>query len=61
MNIKDLGLHLLRQKIAYISQQPFLIQGTIYENLDPFTQLKTSEVKEVLRKVQLLDFIENLP
>lgn len=37
-NIKDLGLHILRQNIAFIPQQPFLLKGTIRENLDPFEQ-----------------------
>ena len=39
VNIKDAGLHLLRKQIAFILQNPFLIQGTIRENLDPFNEL----------------------
>jgi len=35
-DIKDLGLHCLRKSIAFIPQMPFLLQGTIRENLDPF-------------------------
>lgn len=33
---KDVGLHLLRRSIAYIPQSPFLLQGSIRENIDPF-------------------------
>lgn len=42
VDLKNVGLHLLRKNIAYIPQTPFLIQGTIRENLDPF-QEKTDE------------------
>ena len=35
---KKLGLHILRKNLAYIPQQPFLIQGSIRENLDPFKE-----------------------
>ena len=37
-DIRDVGLHLLRKSIALIPQSPFLIQGTIRENLDPFNE-----------------------
>ena len=39
VNVKDAGLHQLRKQIAFIPQNPFLIQGTIRENLDPFNEL----------------------
>lgn len=42
VDLKNVGLHLLRKNIAYIPQTPFLIQGTIRENLDPF-QEKTDD------------------
>lgn len=34
----SVGLHILRNSIAFIPQSPFLIQGTIRENLDPFNE-----------------------
>lgn len=37
-DIKKVGLHLLRKNISYIPQTPFLIQGSIRENLDPFDE-----------------------
>ena len=36
VDTKTVGLHLLRRSIAYIPQTPFLLQGSIRENLDPF-------------------------
>ena len=38
VDIKTVGLHILRKSIAFIPQSPFLIQGTIRENLDPFSE-----------------------
>ena len=37
-DIKNIGLHVLRQNIAFIPQSPFLLQGTIRENIDPFQE-----------------------
>jgi ATP-binding cassette, subfamily C (CFTR/MRP), member 4 len=56
---KDLGLHLLRQNLAYIPQQPFLIQGSIRENLDPFKEFKDDEIEKVLKEVSLWEHISN--
>ena len=36
VDTKSVGLHILRNNIAFIPQSPFLLQGTIQENLDPF-------------------------
>ena len=50
-NIKDLGLHALRKNIAYIPQNPFLLQGTIRENMDPFNHRLDEEIRQVLEDV----------
>ena len=44
VDVKDVGLHLLRKNIAFIPQSPFLLQGTIRENLDPFDELTENEI-----------------
>ena len=54
---KDLGLHKLRKNLAYIPQQPFLIQGSIRENLDPFLEFSDDDIKKVLTEVSLWDHI----
>jgi ABC-type multidrug transport system fused ATPase/permease subunit len=41
-------MHLLRKQIAFIPQSPFLIQGTIRENLDPFNELSDEEIAAVI-------------
>lgn len=45
VDIKTLGLHLLRKSIAYIPQSPFLLQGTIRENADPFGEKTDAEIE----------------
>lgn len=57
VNIKTIGLHQLRKSIAYIPQMPFMIQGSIRENLDPFDEFKDEEIDKVLKEVKLYEHI----
>jgi ABC-type multidrug transport system fused ATPase/permease subunit len=41
----------LRKNISFIPQTPFLLQGTIKENLDPFGEKTEQEVLKVLEEV----------
>lgn len=58
VDTQDIGLHLLRKNIAYIPQSPFIIQGSIKENLDPFGSYTKEACLEVLADVGLLDHIK---
>ncbi len=61
-NIKDINIEALRDKIAYISQETFLFNGTIIENLslgNPY--LTYDEIIEACKKAQIHDFINSLP
>ena len=60
VDIKNVGLHLLRQHIAYIPQNSFLLQGTIRENLDPFDEMTDEQIKEVIKEVNLSEKIDAL-
>ena len=60
VDIKTIGLHTLRKSIAYIPQSPFLLQGTIRENIDPFTESDDKSIMEVLSKVNLKMHIESM-
>ena len=59
-NIRNLGLHILRKSISYISQTPFLIWDTIKKNLDPFNEFNEDKIWEALEKVQLSKLIKEL-
>ncbi|NFS59241.1 peptidase domain-containing ABC transporter, partial [Clostridium sporogenes] len=61
-NIKDINIETLRDKIAYISQQTFLFNGTIKENLslgNPY--ITYEEIIEACKRAQIHDFINSLP
>lgn len=61
-NIKDINIEALRDKIAYISQETFLFNGTIKENLSLGNPYITYEqIIEACRKAQIHDFINSLP
>jgi ATP-binding cassette subfamily C (CFTR/MRP) protein 4 len=59
-NIRDIGLHCLRNNISFIPQTPFLISSSIRENLDPFETYTEENVWEVLEEVQLKNYVKNL-
>lgn len=61
-NLLDINVESLRDKIAYISQETFLFNGTILENLmlgNPY--LTYEEVIDACEKAQIHDFINSLP
>ena len=61
-NLLDINVEALRNKIAYISQETFLFNGTILENLmlgNPY--LTYEEIIEACKKAQIHDFINSLP
>lgn len=60
VNISTLGLHILRKNIAYIPQQPFLLQGTIRQNLDPFDEMKDEDIDQILKDVKLYDHVQSM-
>jgi len=59
--IRSIGLHQLRKNIAFIPQQPFLLQGSIRENLDPHNDYKDEVVNQVIKDVGLEEKINGLP
>lgn len=61
-NLLDINVEALRDKIAYISQETFLFNGTILENLmlgNPY--LTYEEVIDACEKAQIHEFINSLP
>ncbi|CEP41279.1 peptidase domain-containing ABC transporter (plasmid) [Paraclostridium sordellii] len=61
-NLLDINVEALRDKIAYISQETFLFNGTILENLmlgNPY--LTYEEIIDACEKAQIHNFINSLP
>lgn len=62
-NIDNLTRKDISEIIALVPQTPFLIAGTIYENIIYGMKRKVTleEVKDAARKAYILDYIEGLP
>ncbi len=62
LDISTLHLPSLRAQVALMTQETFLFNTSLYENLR-FANPKASfeDVREACRKAQILDFIESLP
>ena len=55
LDVKEVGLSELRRSmLSLLPQTPFLFEGTIRENLDPFGEYSDSQLVEVLGNVQML-------
>jgi len=50
----------LRKHIAFIPQTPFLLQGTIRANIDPFCESTEDQIWKVLKEVNLAEHIERM-
>ena len=53
IDIKTIGLRLLRQSITIIPQEPVLLEGNIRENVDPLNVYTDSEIENVLQEIGL--------
>jgi ATP-binding cassette subfamily B protein len=61
-NIQDVSLSSLRRNIAFVSQNTFLFQGTIKENLVAGTPDRSMEdIVKAAQSAQIHDFIASLP
>ena len=60
IDIREVGLHELREQIAVIPQEPVLFSGSIKLSLDPFSSFEEEELWQVLDQIQLKDKILGL-
>ncbi|KAG0256041.1 hypothetical protein DFQ27_005933 [Actinomortierella ambigua] len=60
IDISQLGLDDLRQRLAIIPQDPTLFSGTVRENLDPFSQYQDADLWEALELAHLKPYIASL-
>jgi ABC-type multidrug transport system fused ATPase/permease subunit len=59
-DIAGMGLHFLRQRIAVIPQEPFLMDGTIRDNIDPFHEYPDAELIRAIKNVQMFFRLRSL-
>ena len=53
VDISKIGLHLLRNNITIIPQDPCLVEGSVKYNLDPFNKIDKKELEKVIKDVGL--------
>ena len=51
IDIKNIGLNLLRQNLTYIPQDPILMEGTLKFNIDPFNIYENEKIIETLKNI----------
>ncbi|KAI8917478.1 P-loop containing nucleoside triphosphate hydrolase protein [Entophlyctis helioformis] len=61
LDVSQIGLHDLRNKVAIIPQEPVMFVGTLRSNLDPFHRSTDEEIWKALDAVQLGDKVRNMP
>ena len=62
VDIRDLSLHGLRSNFGIVLQDPFLFSGTIANNVRLGSEgISDQQVRDAVRRVNMLDFIESLP
>ena len=58
VDISKISLKKLRRSISIVPQEPFLLEGTLKENLDPLNIYSEKEIMDVLSQVKLFDMME---
>lgn len=62
IDLRRIKQHSLRKKIGYVPQESFVLSGTAEDNIRFGKEnVNTDELKEIIEKVQLSDFISKLP
>ncbi len=51
MDTKDIGVKRLRGSMSFIPRDPFIFQGSVRSNVDPFDEFTDDEVWDTLGKV----------
>ena len=59
VNIKEIGLHDLRQRMTILPQDPVMFSGTLRMNLDPFEMHTDDELWSALEQVHLKEFFQS--
>lgn len=61
VDISQIGLHELRERIAIIPQHPFIFYGSVRFNIDPHNCYSDRDIWEALDKVRMKDVVFNMP
>jgi ABC-type multidrug transport system fused ATPase/permease subunit len=59
VDIATIPRHLLRSKVLNVPQEPFVIPGTIRDNIDPLRTLPDDDLVAILKDVRLWDTLKS--
>lgn len=58
-DISEIGLHHVRKNLSIIPQDPFLLEGSVRFNVDPFGQHSEESIVKALESVGLLETLRD--
>ena len=61
VNISEIDINQVRDKITVIAQDPILFTGTLRFNLDPFREHSNAAIEQLLHKAGLGDLLNREP
>ena len=61
VELSQLSLDWLKSNLTYLPQEPKFIDGTLLDNLLGLTQIKKDKMNEILKAVDLIDFVNSDP
>ena len=61
VELNQLSLDWLRSNLIYLPQEPKFIDGTLLDNLLGLTEIKKDKMNEILKSVDLIDFVNSDP
>ena len=61
VELNQLSLDWLRSNLTYLPQEPKFIDGTLLDNLLGLTEIKKDKMNEILKSVDLVDFVNSDP
>lgn len=60
-DVREINLDKWRNNIGYVSQDMFLLNGTIAENISFYRHISDAEIEEAAKNANIYDFIQTLP
>ena len=61
IEINQLSLNWLRKNLIYVPQEPKFVDGSLLDNLIGLSEIQKQKMDEILKKVDLNDFVNNDP
>ena len=61
VELSQLSLDWLKSNLTYLPQEPKFIDGTLLDNLLGLTEIKKDKMNEILKAVDLIDFVNSDP